>query len=72
MHVLSEHDWEEQAHVVANVQHAFDASDDTDVTDDEYTAMDVLSPSGFTDAQTLAMMLQEQLDAINNEIRFVN
>ena len=32
---------------------------------------DLLSPSGPTDAQTLALMLQQQLDAINNEIRYV-
>jgi len=60
----------QQAHVLANMQRAFDASDG-DIGDEEemFGTMDVLSPSGQTNAQTLALMLQDQLDAINNEIR---
>lgn len=67
-------EWEklQQAHVLANVQQAFDVSSDLECDDNEsiFSGADMLSPSGHTDAQTLALMLQEQLDAINNEIRY--
>ena len=73
MNTLNEQEWEklQQANVLANVQHAFDTSDTEGSGDNESLigAFDMLSPSGHTDAQTLALMLQEQLDAINNEIR---
>jgi len=75
-------EWEklQQAHVLANVQQAFDASSDVDMDggeddlDDEAGMYcdtgEPLSPSA-ADAQTLALMLQEQLDAINTEIRLI-
>ncbi|CAG9863995.1 unnamed protein product [Phyllotreta striolata] len=72
---MTEHEWEklQQAHVLANVQQAFDVSSDAEGDDAEsiFSQQDILSPDGPTDAQTLAMMLQEQLDAINNEIRLI-
>ncbi|XP_064635130.1 liprin-alpha-1-like isoform X5 [Lineus longissimus] len=77
VNTLNEQEWEklQQAHVLANVQQAFDASDTegggTDDNESIFGAVDLLSPSGHTDAQTLALMLQEQLDAINNEIRLI-
>ncbi|KAK2511814.1 hypothetical protein Q9233_016692 [Columba guinea] len=71
---LNEQDWEraQQASVLANVAQAFESDVDvSDVEDDRetiFSSVDLLSPSGQADAQTLAMMLQEQLDAINKEI----
>lgn len=60
--------------MLANVAQAFESDVDmSDVEDDRetiFSSVDLLSPSGQADAQTLAMMLQEQLDAINKEIRY--
>uniref|UniRef100_A0A663MLY4 PTPRF interacting protein alpha 1 n=1 Tax=Athene cunicularia TaxID=194338 RepID=A0A663MLY4_ATHCN len=73
----SKQDWEraQQASVLANVAQAFESDVDvSDVEDDRetiFSSVDLLSPSGQADAQTLAMMLQEQLDAINKEIRLI-
>uniref|UniRef100_A0A8C2A507 PTPRF interacting protein alpha 1 n=1 Tax=Cyprinus carpio TaxID=7962 RepID=A0A8C2A507_CYPCA len=72
---LDEQEWDrlQQASVLASVAHAFESDMDvSDVEDDRetvFSSMDLLSPAGQADAQTLALMLQEQLDAINNEIR---
>ncbi|CAL8352515.1 unnamed protein product [Merluccius merluccius] len=71
-------EWErvQQANVLANVAQAFE-SDDMEASDLEedrdtmFSSVDLLSPGGQADAQTLALMLQEQLDAINNEIRMI-
>ncbi|XP_075044378.1 liprin-alpha-1 isoform X8 [Mixophyes fleayi] len=74
---LNEQDWEraQQASVLANVAQAFesdvDISDMEDDRDTIFSSVDLLSPCGQADAQTLAVMLQEQLDAINKEIRLI-
>lgn len=72
---LNEQEWErmQQANVLANVAQAFESDMDASDLDDDretiFSSVDLLSPGGQADAQTLALMLQEQLDAINNEIR---
>jgi hypothetical protein len=83
VNTLDEHEWHrlEQAHVLANVQQAFNdgggggAAETVpdEIDDGMFASGDMLSPSvgqgGSTDAHTLALMLQQQLDVINNEIR---
>ncbi|KAL8179242.1 UNVERIFIED_CONTAM: Liprin-alpha-4, partial [Gekko kuhli] len=71
-------DWElaQPGGVLATTAHSFDSDPEiSDVDEDDretvFSSMDMLSPSGHSDAQTLAMMLQEQLDAINEEIRMI-
>lgn len=73
---LAEQEWEkiqEMQHVHALANHVFGdgMGPDGDDADSLFSTAELLSPTGtgHTDAQTLAMMLQEQLDAINNEIR---
>ncbi|BES93596.1 SAM domain (Sterile alpha motif) [Nesidiocoris tenuis] len=67
-------EWEklESSHMLGGVQQGYDCSD-VDGEDNEslFSGAEMLSPSGHTDAQALALMLQEQLDAINNEIRLI-
>uniref|UniRef100_A0A3Q2P0V6 PTPRF interacting protein alpha 3 n=1 Tax=Fundulus heteroclitus TaxID=8078 RepID=A0A3Q2P0V6_FUNHE len=43
----------------------------SDDEDDGEPRFELLSPSGQTDVQTLAIMLQEQLEAINKEIKLI-
>ncbi|XP_071809122.1 liprin-alpha-3-like isoform X4 [Asterias amurensis] len=77
VNTLNEQEWEkaEQANVLANIAHAFESDEPAHQSEDEsesiFGAVDMLSPQGHTDAQTLAAMLQEQLDAINNEIKLI-
>lgn len=77
MQILKEQDWEraQLASVLAEVAQAFES--DEGVSDGEgdrvtlFSSVTQLSPSGQADAETLTVMLQEQLDTINEEIRLI-
>uniref|UniRef100_A0A3Q4GWI3 PTPRF interacting protein alpha 2 n=1 Tax=Neolamprologus brichardi TaxID=32507 RepID=A0A3Q4GWI3_NEOBR len=72
---LGEPEWRSQQLGVMGGHHFESDTEMSDIDDDDretlFSSMDLLSPSGHSDAQTLAMMLQEQLDAINKEIRLI-
>uniref|UniRef100_A0A8D3DTE0 PTPRF interacting protein alpha 2 n=1 Tax=Scophthalmus maximus TaxID=52904 RepID=A0A8D3DTE0_SCOMX len=72
---LGEHEWRSQQLGVLGGHHFESDTEMSDIDDDDretlFSSMDLLSPGGHSDAQTLAMMLQEQLDAINKEIRLI-
>ncbi|XP_077413881.1 liprin-alpha-3-like isoform X1 [Vanacampus margaritifer] len=63
-------DWDTGALLGSGYEHGVDVvcSDDEDDGDHRFGS-ELLSPSGQTDVQTLAIMLQEQLEAINKEIK---
>ncbi|KAG5194815.1 hypothetical protein JEQ12_012104 [Ovis aries] len=74
---LKEQDWEcvQQASMLADVAQVFES--DEGVSDSEgdrvtlFSSATQLSPSGQADAKALTVMLQEQMDAINEEIRLM-
>ncbi|NXD33358.1 LIPA2 protein, partial [Copsychus sechellarum] len=73
---LGDHEWNRSQQIGVLSSHPFESDTEmSDIDDDDretlFSSMDLLSPSGHSDAQTLAMMLQEQLDAINKEIRLI-
>ncbi|XP_053777041.1 liprin-alpha-2 isoform X4 [Desmodus rotundus] len=73
---LGDHEWNRTQQMGMLSSHPFESDTEiSDIDDDDretiFSSMDLLSPSGHSDAQTLAMMLQEQLDAINKEIRLI-
>uniref|UniRef100_A0A8C2SVX0 PTPRF interacting protein alpha 2 n=1 Tax=Coturnix japonica TaxID=93934 RepID=A0A8C2SVX0_COTJA len=73
---LGDHEWNRTQQMGVLSSHPFESDTEmSDIDDDDretlFSSVDLLSPSGQADAQTLAMMLQEQLDAINKEIRLI-
>uniref|UniRef100_A0A182FRT3 SAM domain-containing protein n=1 Tax=Anopheles albimanus TaxID=7167 RepID=A0A182FRT3_ANOAL len=68
---MAEQDWGKLQHMTNAQVYDGGVLEGTDEADNLFGTGDIISPTGHTDAQTLAIMLQEQLDAINNEIRLI-
>ncbi|XP_061567101.1 liprin-alpha-3 isoform X1 [Cololabis saira] len=65
-------DWESGAPLGTGYDTGMDLGCSDDEDDGEHRfGSELLSPSGQTDVQTLAIMLQEQLEAINKEIKLI-
>ena len=77
MQTLKEQDWEraQQASLLADVAQALESDEGVSDSEDDrvtlFSSATQLSPSGQADAESLTVMLQEQLDAINEEIRLI-
>lgn len=71
MHTLNEQEWQrlEQAAVLANVRQAFDGNEEDE---GRQLSPEVVPQNVTNDAHTLALMLQDQLEAINAEIGYVH
>ncbi|XP_014848154.1 PREDICTED: liprin-alpha-3-like isoform X4 [Poecilia mexicana] len=63
-------DWESGALLGTGYEQSMDVGCSDDEDDGE-PRFELLSPSGQTDVQTLAIMLQKQLEAINKEIKLI-
>ncbi|MEQ2214305.1 hypothetical protein XENOCAPTIV_000223, partial [Xenoophorus captivus] len=70
LHLFAQYpDWESGALLRTGYEQSMDVGCSDDEDDGE-PRFELLSPSGQTDVQTLAIMLQEQLEAINKEIKY--
>lgn len=62
-------DWESGALLGSGFEPGLDVACSDEDNGEHRFGSELLSPSGQTDVQTLAIMLQEQLEAINMEIK---